>query len=97
MAAYVVTVLDRRDDFFGRRFTRQEESVGHPDQRHVPSFARTRRSVGLRSEHGGSRARIQKAAEDAALDVHHAPPASAFMVVAIVAVSVEARIGACGQ
>ena len=97
MAADIVTALDVGDDFFRRRFTGQKECIGHSDQRHVASFARTRRAVGLRSEHCSSRARIQEAAENAALDMHHAAPARAFVVVAIVAVAVETRIGASRQ
>ncbi|HEY6300800.1 MAG TPA: hypothetical protein VIW95_14260, partial [Candidatus Binatus sp.] len=88
MAADVVAALDAGDDFFGRRLTWQEKGVGHSDQRHVPAFARTRRSVGLRAKHGGGRARIEKAAEDPALDMHHAAAARALVVVAVVAIAV---------
>src|SRR5258708_39536694 len=97
MTADVVAVLNVGDYFFGRSLAGHQERVRHPNQRQMPSFARARGSVGLSAEQGGGRARIQKAAEHAAIYMHHAAPASAFVVVAIVPVAAEGRVRARGE
>src|SRR5260370_38527817 len=87
MTADVVTTLDIGDDLFRSLIPGEEKSIRHSNQRNMPSLARTRRAVGLRAEQRSGRARIQEAAEDAALEVHHAASARAFLVVAIVTVA----------
>src|SRR5580704_13259601 len=63
----------------------------------MPGFARPRRTVGFHPERRRGGARVEEAAKYPALEMHHAAAPRAFMVVAIVAVAFEARIGARRQ
>src|SRR5262249_32543619 len=93
VAGDVVPVVDLADDGARVAITAGEDRVRHPDQRDHRGLGRLVMAVRRSAEERGRLAAVHEAAEDALGDVDHASRRRSLVIVAIVTVAGQARVG----